>query len=112
MFSFVGYNFVQDSNALDPSPSSVNNITNIQLQNGIYDYFHLTNNVTAEYTSIEPLEWAYLDIINANFNGNINGGNVEFLLDYLTAIKVKRRIKGTFNWVTLKTVPVKTFYNQ
>lgn len=109
MFSFVGYNFVQDSNALDPSPSSVNNITSIQLQNGIYDYFHLTNNVTAEYSPIEPLEWAYLDIINANFNGNINGGNVEFLLDYLTAIKVKRRIKGTFNWVTLKTVPVKTF---
>ena len=27
----------------------------------------------------------------------------------MTAIKVKRRIKGTFNWVTLKTVTVKAF---
>lgn len=109
MFGFVGYNFVQDINCLDPAPTSINTITTIQIQNGIYDNFHLTNNVTAEYSPVIPLSWAYLDIINANFNGNINGGNVEFLLDYLTAIKVKRRIKGTFNWVTLKTVPIKGF---
>lgn len=109
MFSFVGYNFVQDINCLDPAPTSINNVTTIQLQNGIFDYFYLSNNVTKSYSPVEPTEWAYLDIINANFNGNINGGNVEFLLDYLTAIKIKRRIKGTFNWVTLKTVPVKSF---
>lgn len=109
MFSFVGYNFVQDINCLDPAPTSINTITTIQLQNGIYDEFHLTNNVTAEYSPVIPLLWAYLDIIKANFNGNINGGNVEFLLDYLTAIKVKRRIKGSFNWVTLKTVPIHGF---
>lgn len=106
MFSFVGYNFVQDINCLDPAPTSINAITTIQLQNGIFDMFHLTNNVTADYSPIEPTEWAYLDIILANFDGNINGGNVDFLLSYLTAIKVKKRIKGTFNWVTLKTVPI------
>lgn len=109
MFSFLGYNFVQDGNSLDIAPTSVNNVTTVQVQNGIFDHFHLTNNVTNDYSPIKNTEWAYLDIIVANFDGNINGGNVDFLLQYLTAIKVKRRIKGTFNWVTLKTVSVKAF---
>lgn len=109
MFSFLGYNFVQDGNSLDIAPTSVNNVTTVQVQNGIFDHFHLTSNVTSDYSPIKNTEWAYLDIIVANFNGNINGGNVDFLLQYLTAIKVKRRIKGTFNWVTLKTVTVKAF---
>ena len=109
MFSFLGYNFVQDGNSLDIAPTSVNNVTTVQVQNGIFDHFHLTSNVTSDYSPIKNTEWAYLDIIAANFDGNINGGNVDFLLQYLTAIKVKRRIKGTFNWVTLKTVTVKAF---
>ena len=109
MFSFLGYNFVQDGNSLDIAPTSVNNVTTVQVQNGIFDHFHLTSNVTSDYSPIKNTEWAYLDIIVANFDGNINGGNVNFLLQYLTAIKVKRRIKGTFNWVTLKTVAVKAF---
>lgn len=109
MFSFLGYNFVQDGNSLDIAPTSVNNVTTVQVQNGIFDHFHLTNNVTNDYSPIKNTEWAYLDIIVANFDGNINGGNVDFLLQYLTAIKVKRRIKGTFNWVTLKTVSIKAF---
>lgn len=109
MFSFLGYNFVQDGNSLDIAPTSVNNVTTVQVQNGIFDHFHLTSNVTSDYSPIKNTEWAYLDIIVANFNGNINGGNVDFLLQYLTAIKVKRRIKGAFNWVTLKTVTVKVF---
>lgn len=109
MFSFLGYNFVQDGNSLDIAPTSVNNVTTVQVQNGIFDHFHLTSNATSDYSPIKNTEWAYLDIIVANFDGNINGGNVNFLLQYLTAIKVKRRIKGTFNWVTLKTVTVKAF---
>lgn len=109
MFSFLGYNFVQDGNSLDIAPTSVNNVTTVQVQNGIFDHFHLTSNVTSDYSPIKNTGWAYLDIIVANFDGNINGGNVDFLLQYLTAIKVKRRIKGTFNWVTLKTVTVKAF---
>lgn len=109
MFSFLGYNFVQDGNSLDIAPTSVNNVTTVQVQNGIFDHFHLTSNVTSDYSPIKNTEWAYLDIIAANFDGNINGGNVDFLLQYLTVIKVKRRIKGTFNWVTLKTVTVKAF---
>lgn len=109
MFSFLGYNFVQDGNSLDIAPTSVNNVTTVQVQNGIFDHFHLTSNVTSDYSPIKNTEWAYLDIIVANFDGNINGGNVDFLLQYLTAIKVKRRIKSTFNWVTLKTVTVKAF---
>lgn len=109
MFSFLGYNFVQDGNSLDIAPTSVNNVTTVQVQNGIFDHFHLTSNVTSDYSPVKNTEWAYLDIIVANFDSNINGGNVDFLLQYLTAIKVKRRIKGTFNWVTLKTVTVKAF---
>ena len=109
MFSFLGYNFVDDINCLDPCPTDVEEITTIQVQNGIFDHFHVTNNVTNDYSPVKNTEWAYQDIIVANFDGNLMGGNVDFILEHLTAIKVKRRIKGTFNWVTLKTISVSTF---
>ena len=40
MIGLLGYNFCSDGNALDPMPTSVNNITTTTIQNGIYDHFY------------------------------------------------------------------------
>ncbi|MEG1724460.1 MAG: hypothetical protein RR313_03630 [Anaerovoracaceae bacterium] len=105
MFNIVGYNFLQDINALDPRPTSIQNITKTQIQNGIFDHINITRDITSAYSSSIPV-WDFLTILDCNFNGNIEGGNIGFALETLTDILVKRRIVGDFDWITLFDVPI------
>ena len=106
MIGFIGYNFCADGNALDPTPTNVNNITATRLQNGIFDHFNVTRNVTFDYSSIIPIDWDIDTIMDANFKGNISAGNVDQVASGITGIRVKRRVKGTFDWITIKELPV------
>lgn len=106
MLQFVGYNFFSDVNALDSAPSSVDNITSTQLSNAIFDHFNVTKNTGTPFSTTIPANWDYDTILDADFAGNLNAGNVDFLIDQISAIKIKRRVQGTFNWLTLKTIPV------
>lgn len=106
MIGFIGYNFCADGNALDPTPTNVNNIATTRLQNGIFDHFNATRNVTFDYSSIIPIDWDIDTIMDANFKGNISAGNVDQVASGITGIRVKRRVKGTFDWITIKELPV------
>ena len=106
MLQFVGYNFFADVNALDSAPSSVDNITSTQLSNAIFDHFNVTKNTNTLFSTDIPANWDYDTILDASFDGVLNAGNVDFLVDPISAIKIKRRAQGTFNWLTLKTIPV------
>lgn len=106
MIGFIGYNFCGDGNSADPTPTSVNNITKTRLSNGIFDHFNMSRNVTFNYDSIEPIDWDIDTVINANFNGNIDGGNVEASVLNTTSVRIKRRVKGTFDWITIKEVSI------
>lgn len=81
--------------------SNIFPLTSLKLLNGIYDHMDVTNDVTSEFTTDKPT-WTYDTRIDCDFNDNINGGNINILLSSLKYIRVKRRKKGTFNWVTLK----------
>lgn len=106
MISILGYNFCSDANALDPFPTNITNITNITIKNGIFDHFNLTKDVTSSMSTVIPTDWDINTIINANFNNSISGGNVEEIAKDIIEVKVKRRLKGTFNWTTIKIVPI------
>ena len=106
MFQFVGYNFFSDKDCLNNAPASVENITTIELTNAIFDHLNITKNIETPFTFDKPDKWDYDTILNADFNGDLNGGNVEFLIEQISAMKIKRRKKGTFNWITLKTFKI------
>lgn len=106
MFQFIGLDFFADGDCLNSAPSSVDNITKTTLTNAIFDHFNVTKDVTISFTTGKPEEWNYDTIMDADFDGDINAGNVDFLIEQVSAIKIKRRIKGTFDWVTLETVPI------
>ena len=106
MFQFIGYNFFSDGNALDSAPSRVDNITTTRISNAIFDHVNITRNTKTPFTTEIPLQWDYDTILNATLNATLNAGNVDFLIEEISAVKIKRRIKGTFNWLTLKTIPV------
>ena len=108
MIGFLGYNFCSDGNCLDPVPTSIDNITNTQLSNGIFDHWYLTSDTSEPYPTTIPEQWDYDTIMDADFNGNVSAGNVDFTLAQITGFKIKRRVVGTFDWVTLIELPVAT----
>lgn len=108
MIEILGYNFLRDANALDATPVNMENITDVQLMNGIFDHFLVTRDVLSAFDPNISKEWDFNTILNANFNGNIHAGNIDALLMQITSIKVKRRVVGTFDWITLYDIPINT----
>ena len=106
MIGLVGYNFCSDGNALDPTPTNINNLTSTKAQNGIFDHFNVSRDTSFDYSTIIPTDWNINTLMNADFNGNVSAGNVDQVASGITSIRVKRRIKGTFDWITIREIPV------
>ena len=106
MIGLVGYNFCADGNALDPTPTNINDITFTKVQNGIFDHFNVSQDTSFDYSSIIPTDWDTDTWMNADFAGNTSAGNVAQVATGVTSIRVKRRIKGTFDWITIREIPV------
>lgn len=106
MLSLIGYNFCSDRNALDPMSTFLTRIVDTKIQNGIFDHLNISMDTTFDYSTAKPTDWNFETIIDCNFNGNINAGNLEDLTADITQVKIKRRIKGEFDWVTLKVVDI------
>lgn len=106
MFMICGYDFCKDENTLNPTPLSSSNYNFTMLKNGIFSHWYVTNDGEYSYSPEEPTVWDYLTIMNANLNGNLQAGNVSLLGDNIEGIKVKRRKIDSYDWITLKYIPV------
>ena len=76
-------------------------LSRVRLYNGIYDNMNVTNDINSPFTTNIPT-WGYDTRIACDFNGNVDGGNVNVALSTLKYMRIKRREKGTFNWITIK----------
>jgi len=81
--------------------------TNVKLQNGIFDHFNVTKDVDAPYSTTIPTAWDLLTIMDCDFKNNIDAGNIDYALTLIDTIKIKRRIKGEFDWLTLASIPIR-----
>lgn len=72
-----GKNYVGGKNACAFTPTSVNNITKVELKNGIYDYLFLTQDTTLDVNNELQEDWDYNTLLYAKFNGNTNAGNID-----------------------------------
>lgn len=111
MFVLCGYDFMKDKNALNSPPTLVPKYNNVTLTNGIFDHWYTTNDATSDISTNIPKEWDILTIMNANFDGNINAGNMEYAISEIDGFKVKRRKYNEFDWITLKYIPVSELDN-
>ena len=64
MIAVLGYNFCSDRNAIDPMPTNVSHITKTRIENGIYDHFNVSNNVTKPYNPTIPTDWDWETIMD------------------------------------------------
>lgn len=80
-------------------------ITNLKISNGIYYHLNVTKDTSLPYSREIP-GWTYFTVLDCKFNNTLNAGNTNILLSQLEGLVIKRRKKGTFNWITLKEIKV------
>lgn len=102
---FLGRTFCGARNSLDSTPTELNNITQVTVGNGVYDDVYVSGNANREYAHTIP-NWGHETTFHATFQDSLQAGNVDFTLSQVSSILVKRRIKGTFDWVNLFQIPV------
>ena len=106
MLALCGFNFVEDMYALNPVPTGLQNLTSVKVENGKFDHLWITRDALSEYPTDIPDTWDFNTVLNATFNGTLHAGNIDFIGSQISFIRIKRRIKGTFTWMTLAEVPV------
>ena len=106
MLGLLGYNFCADKNALDELPTNVKNITSTKLMGGIYGHYNVETQADSEYDTNIPTDWDFDTLMDANFDGNINASNLDKSASEITEIRIKRREKGEFDWITLRDIQI------
>ena len=105
---FMGSMLCADMMSVTCTPTAIDNITRIELSNGEFDDLRVTKNTTEELGVTIPQEWDFDTILHAKFNGNLSAGNVNWNLDTVSHIIIKRKKIGDFKWITLETHKVST----
>ena len=114
---FLGYDFCSDGDSMKSNPMPLRTITSTKIQNGIYDDLYITKNTELQNV---PSEWTYDTILHAMFNGTLSGGNLDYTLEQVSALRVKRRKKPAskmsiindteeYDWMTLYEIPVNSY---
>lgn len=106
MLELIGYNFLADGNILDPISVNTVNMTNLEIKNGIFNHINLTQDITSPMSTTIPITWTSMTLLDCNFDGNISGGSLDNITQNVTSIKIKRRIKGEYKWITIKEIPI------
>lgn len=106
---FFGSFLSADVMSVAGTPTDINNINKIELSNGIYDELFATKDVEGELTETIQQEWDFDTILHAMFDGNAMAGNINWAIDSISNIAIKRRKIGEFNWITLETKEVNSY---
>lgn len=90
----------------DATPTNIGNVTSITLDNGVYDSLYATNEVIENWDGSISYEWNYNTVLFAEFKNNLYAGNVDFSIDTVTSLKIKRRKLGEYLYKTICEIPI------
>lgn len=83
------------------------NLKGVTVQNLVACDLYITQDTTTDYFTNPPTAWDDDTVFWATFDGDLNAGDITtkiaYLLTHVAQIKVKRAIKGTEDWITLRT---------
>lgn len=104
----LGDSFLGADYSYSPTVTDVDRINEITVSNAEFDTIHVTNNTDLESVLEVSTVWDIYTILLATFDGDLNAGNVDFVLANTSDILIKRREKGTFDWKTVYQKPINT----
>lgn len=100
---FCGTTFYKDNKSTRSTIVDIRNINSITLNNGLYDDLFVSKDINAT-----EKKWTFETIMYAMFNNDLLAGNINFALETITSIRIKKREKGTFEWITICEIPINT----
>lgn len=99
--------FCGDNHCFDYTPTSVTNINNFRIKNGVFNEFFISKKATINYNE-ETKWWDYDTLLYALFQDNLFAGNVQFTSETVSDMRIKRRKKGDYTWDLLFEIPINT----
>ena len=113
---FFGYSFASDDTSFTYAHGRTSTLTHIEIKDVIADELYVcrdaelilpdengtpTQYTEETYTIPYDTYWDRSTAIHAQFNGDIDGGNIKIDPTTIQAIKLKRRIQGNLSWQTI-----------
>lgn len=108
--NFLGFDFFCDytdtsSVGISPMGASNQKYNYVEVNNALIDELYVTKNTEVSDTELVS-KWDYDTIINAKYDGNYRGGNIDFTVRETDLIRLKVREVDSFTWKTLAEFPV------
>lgn len=97
----LGNSFFGADYSYSPTPTQINNITEVILSNGKFDTITISSDVNMTETFNISTTWNDKTILSADYDINLTAGNVDFVVSNTSDILIKKREKGEFNWITM-----------
>ncbi len=105
---FLGSFLCGDVMSVPCTPTNIDNINYVEIGNGEFDDLYITKDTSAELTEKPSQNWDFDTILYAKFDGNTLAGNVDWSLDTVSTLLIKRRKTDEFQWITLSVKPIST----
>lgn len=102
---FLGIDMFSGKYAMQPQYSDIGTLTGLGLTDGTYDHLFLSSDTTKTAGNLFD-DWEFSTKINADYSTSMDGGNTGFSLKNTDTVIIKRREKGTMDWVTIFTIPI------
>ena len=103
---FIGYNsFLGYTTSGDSVITNIPDVNSVTQKNTIVDDLFLTKS-TPDISSPIDKTWNFDTILYAMYQDNLLAGNIDFVINTCSEIRVKMRKKNTYSWMTLFEVPI------
>ena len=104
---FVGMEYCGSGNAVSSTPILMNDITYIELTNGIYDELFGSDNPDIEMNE-DSKKWDFDTRFYAKFQDSLFAGNVDYAASMVSSVRIKRRKNNEHKWMTMWDIPIET----
>lgn len=111
-----------DEMSITISPTNISDITVIELMNTWFDDLYVTENTNEGLPSIDPIthetrvpdvpeEWDWNTVMHARFNDSTSAGNVDWDINTLSHLLIKRKLATENVWQTIRVQAIEQQYD-
>ena len=105
---FLGMSFASSDSSASNIALNNNYVSKITLSNSIVDDLYVSINALQDFDWNIPDEWKLDTALHAKYEENLHAGNVQFSVNNVSKVKIKKRLFGDFEWKTIYEKEVNT----